>query len=95
MGMTNKEAVETIKTAIAQVEWDYPMDYAAAFNMAVEALGNQEPKPPRFTGESDKIFYACYKCWKPLLVMIDEKGVYSVANMPKYCPECGQAVKWE
>lgn len=36
--MTNQEAIETIKTAIAQVEWDYPMDYAVAFDMAVKAL---------------------------------------------------------
>jgi hypothetical protein len=28
--MTNQEAIDIIKTAIAQVEWDYLMDYAAA-----------------------------------------------------------------
>lgn len=38
--MTNQEAIEIIKTAIVQVEWDYPMDYAAAFDMAVKALEN-------------------------------------------------------
>jgi len=38
--MTNQEAIEIIKTAIAQVEWDYPMDYAAAFDMAIKALEN-------------------------------------------------------
>ena len=36
--MTNKEAIETIKIAMAEVEWDYPMDYTAAFEMAVDAL---------------------------------------------------------
>ena len=36
--MTNKEAVDTIKHAIAEVEWTYPMDYAAAFDKAIEAL---------------------------------------------------------
>lgn len=41
--MTNQEAIDTIKTAIAQVEWDYPMDYAAAFDMAVKVL-EEEPK---------------------------------------------------
>ena len=40
--MTNKEAIETIKCAIAQVEWDYPMDYVAAFNKAMEALEKEE-----------------------------------------------------
>jgi hypothetical protein len=38
VGMTNKEAIDTIKHAIAEVEWTYPMDYAAAFDKAVEAL---------------------------------------------------------
>lgn len=43
--MTNKEAIETIKIALAEVEWEYPMDYpmyyAAAFDMAIEALEKQ------------------------------------------------------
>jgi len=38
--MTNQEAIDIIKTAIAQVEWDYPMDYAAAFDVAIKALEN-------------------------------------------------------
>ena len=40
--MTNQEAIDIIKTAIAQVEWDYPMDYAAAFDKAIEALEKQD-----------------------------------------------------
>ena len=40
--MTMKEAVEVIKTAQSQVEWDYPMDYAAAFDLAIKALKKQE-----------------------------------------------------
>ena len=36
--MTNKEAIETIKIAMAEVEWNYPMDYTVAFEMAVDAL---------------------------------------------------------
>ena len=40
--MTNKEAIETIKIAIAEVEWEYPMDYAAAFETAIEALTEAE-----------------------------------------------------
>ena len=39
--MTNKEAIETINIAIAEVEWNYPMDYAIAFEMAIEALEKQ------------------------------------------------------
>ena len=39
--MTSEEAIETIKTAISQVEWEYPLDYVAAFDMAIEALKKQ------------------------------------------------------
>ena len=41
--MSNQEAIEIIRTAIAQAEWDYPMmDYAAAFDMAIGALEKME-----------------------------------------------------
>ena len=40
--MTKQDAIEAIRMAIAQVEWEYPMDYAAAFDMAVEALSQPE-----------------------------------------------------
>jgi len=36
--MTDKEAIEIIKVAKAEVEWEYPMDYAAAFDKAIEAF---------------------------------------------------------
>lgn len=36
--MTNKEAIHIIETAITEVEWEYPMNYAAAFDKAIEAL---------------------------------------------------------
>ena len=39
--MTKEEAKEVIGMALAQVEWDYPMDYAAAFDMAIKALEQQ------------------------------------------------------
>jgi hypothetical protein len=42
--VTTKEAIEIIKTAMAEVEWEYPMDYAVAFEMAIEALEKEENK---------------------------------------------------
>ena len=36
--MKPEEAIETIKVAIAEVEWNYPMDYTVAFETAIEAL---------------------------------------------------------
>ena len=42
--MNNQEAIETIKLALSQIEWEYPIDYAAAFDMAISALQEQEEK---------------------------------------------------
>ena len=43
--MTIKEAIKTIELAIAEVEWVYPIDYAAAFDVAISALRAQQEKP--------------------------------------------------
>ena len=40
--MTNQEAIEIIKSAQAQIEWSYPMNYAVAFDMAISALQARE-----------------------------------------------------
>lgn len=40
--MTNQEAIETIKIAIAEVEWNYQMDYSIAFDMAIDALEKEK-----------------------------------------------------
>ena len=38
--MTLEEAIKTIQVAVAEVEWNYPMDYSVAFETAIEALEN-------------------------------------------------------
>lgn len=40
--MEIREAIEVIKIAKAEVEWNYPLDYAIALDMAVKALEMQE-----------------------------------------------------
>ena len=40
--MTNQEAIDILKRAVAQVEWDYPMEIAAAIDKAIEALQKVE-----------------------------------------------------
>lgn len=40
--MTNNEAIETLKVAKSEIEWEYPMDYQIALDKAIEAL---EQKP--------------------------------------------------
>lgn len=36
--MIEKEAIKVIEIAIDEVEWDYPLDYAVAFETAIKAL---------------------------------------------------------
>lgn len=40
--MTIEDAIKTIELAIAEVEWVYPIDYAAAFDVAISALRAQQ-----------------------------------------------------
>jgi enolase len=40
--MTKEEAIETLKVAKSEIEWEYPMDYQIALDMAIKAL-EKEP----------------------------------------------------
>ena len=49
--MTNQEAIDIIRRAKAQVEWDYPMEIAAAFDKAIEALAKDNNVPDKNVGK--------------------------------------------
>ena len=93
--MTAKEAIQTIEAAKAEVEWNYPLDYAVAFEKAIEALEKQMPKKPRATEDYPHRLY-CPNCYYPFernkseIALIREHFI--VGN--KYCPDCGQALDW-
>ncbi|MBQ2175646.1 MAG: hypothetical protein II453_11515 [Alphaproteobacteria bacterium] len=36
--MTRKEVIDTLKIAKAEVEWNYPLDYAVAIDQAIEYI---------------------------------------------------------
>ena len=86
--MTPQGAIEIIKIAIAEVEWNYPMEYAEAFENAIEALKKQIPKKVELT--EDCCICPCCR--------FDMMGVYDFTDKdtkdPAYCPECGQALDW-
>jgi hypothetical protein len=42
--MTNKEAIEIIKIAKAEIEWNYPLNYNIAFDKAIESLEKESEK---------------------------------------------------
>lgn len=85
--MTSQEAVEIIKIAISEVEWHYPMNYAVAFETAIEALKKQTPKKVIFTDNGESLL--CPKCGFDLMGSINEPD-----HDPYYCFECGQALDW-
>ena len=85
--MTAIEAIRNIEIAIAEVEWEYPMQYAEAFDVAIEALEKQIPKKPKLVNEDytmDGIWvkdFECPSCGNPY---VDDS----------YCQTCGQRLDW-
>ena len=82
MGMKPEEAIEIIKIAIAEVEWNYPINYAVAFEEAVNVLKKQIPKKPSQDSIGLYYFPTCPNCHKEL------------ESYDHHC-ECGQALDWE
>ena len=85
--MTNEEAIKTIRVAIAEVEWDYPLDYAIAFETAIEALEKQVAKKPIPTEEQNIRYvmnYTCPSCGKH----------FTGTGIANHCYQCGQALDW-
>ena len=76
--MTAEEAIKTIQVAIAEVEWNYPLDYSIAFEAAIEALEKQIPKKLKDDG-----WLYCPICGRDVLM-----------DRFDYCPDCGQALDW-
>ena len=84
--MTAEEAIKTIEVAIAEVEWEYPLDYSVAFETAIEALEKQVPKKPIESKYGEQI--SCPHCSATLIYCLHSyKG--------SYCEECGQRLDWE
>ena len=78
--MNNQEAIDIIKIAVAEVEWNYPLHYAVAFDTAINALEKQDAIEPIRPKDSGMMF--CGKC------------KYPVGKHNNYCSQCGRKVKW-
>ena len=89
--MTPEEAIKIIQIAVADVEWNYLMNYAQAFETAIEALEKQIPKKPKYE-DVDNIYGAikrtCTACGDVCMV---SKGAKPYEH---YCRQCGQALDW-
>lgn len=83
--MIPKEAIKILEVAKAEVEWNYPLDYAIAIDTAIEALEKQIPKKPISLGEDiDRDVGQCPNC----------KEIIDTYEDYKYCSDCGQAIDW-
>ena len=60
--MTNEDAIKTINIAAAEVEWDYPMDYQLAFEIAIAALEKQAEYRNRIKSLINTIEDICKVC---------------------------------
>lgn len=87
--MTAEEVIKTIQVAIAEVEWEYSLDYSIAFETAIEALDKQIPKKPI----NEECYYICPCCRDDLGVSDDDIFIYEL-SMPKYCSNCGCVLDW-
>lgn len=97
--MTPEEAIETIKIAVADVEWNYPLDYSIAFETAIKALKKQIPQKPKRV-DKNSVFDGNWKlicpcCGATLMKRItterESRPIHY--NMTKHC-DCGQALDW-
>ena len=83
--MEPKEAIDTLKALCASVEWDFPLDYAAAIDAAIEALEKQVPEKVRITTSTKR----CSVCGRQL------SGIGNIHPERNYCQGCGQRICWE
>lgn len=77
--MTNEQAIEIIKVAKAEVEWEYPMNYQVAFDKAIEVLELMTPKEPVFVYEDEPL---CPNCRSVL------------DGYEEHCIICDQKIDW-
>jgi hypothetical protein len=91
--MTNQDAIRIIKTAIAEVEWEYPMEYAAAFDKAIEALEQESEtgrwiKLPYMAIEADGTLLFAHVCSSCNGIGYFRKSSGKIVG-GLYCPNCG------
>lgn len=87
--MTTQGAIETLKLIQGQIEWDYPMEYAVAVDIAVDALEKQIPRKPKYKAEDRFVknhfveYSYCPTCEK------------EVVAGDMFCVMCGQRICWQ
>ena len=93
--MTAEEAIKTIQVAIAEVEWNYPMEYAIAFETAIEALDKQVAKRPKpHTVDVEKLKIGNANWCKGTTVYRCPNCNDFISRTYDFCYKCGQKLDW-
>lgn len=77
--------IETIKVALAEVEWNYPFDYTLAFEETIKLLEKQIPKKPFVKKYAEEYGYWIWKCPN-----CGDEWAFRY----NYCHNCGQKIDW-
>ena len=100
--MTENEAIKVIEIAIAEVEWDYPLDYAVAFEICYR-ISVKEPTKLRLLANEDADMWDAYRAvgtveecqeavekQKPQKALIET--IYGYGEKKYRGPECGETL---
>lgn len=92
--MTEKEIIDTLRAAISEVEWNYPLDYTIALEEAIKLIRLQIKQPLKELKNPNPIelrndFAECPNCGEWLVKKMRAKHRHN------YCPKCGQALDCE
>ena len=90
--MNLKEVIKTLELAKAEVEWDYPMDYAVAIDEAIKAIDKQIPKKPKVIDR----WRMCPRCYEEYGFNYDILiGMRGLKTGECRCLNCGQVIELE
>lgn len=93
--MTAEEAIKTIQVAIAEVEWEYPLDYSVAFKTAIEALDKRVAKKPKpHTVDVEKLKIGNANWCKGTTVYRCPNCNDFISRIYDFCYKCGQKLDW-
>lgn len=93
--MDYEEAIKTIKIAKAEVEWNYPMSYQEAFDIAVGCIEKCMPKKPTIIGDGENLCAHC-ECGQHLdWTYPGSSGMWRNGKTHKFCLNCGQKIDWK
>ena len=100
--MNTQEVIDIMKIASAEVEWNYPLDYAIAFEEAIKAIEKQIPQKV-ILGYDEQDYIRCPQCKSEIAAMDDDCLLYhcpdcsekdAILQGDNYCFNCGQALDW-